>query len=496
MLVSCNTVASASIATVEHAAQPFVVAITSNRVSTKSIVIASRTRTPKKSTKKTKKQIRHAPTRKPQRITVTPQTAAKKSSTASGGLDLASLLQESHKRITTSSKRSSRQTTKQIFSSESYLTQESFGKGGKKKNDGALNSSSSDDVEQEIITASKKGASSLSGRNVVICITGVDSRLGVTQRHADANHILRIWLDKGEIEIFSVPRGTPVSAGFNTKSMNYLANLRSNKGRDAYHKKMIEITGVGRIDYWMELGFSQAMGVMELLGFKDNAKTALRVIRSRKAFRTGDYQRCYNQSQFIKQMILRHFGKSSGFMGGMALRSALGIVETNLKFDMMKNIIEDLQAKGFPKNSNAVTIKVRPAYRPEIQHIDFSDDASISIMNAKLEKSLTQKGFIGHGKKPAFNENKYEDQLEIIVKRGEKQYKSNPQAAINTLRRVYEQRAWLQITDKSQRMNFFKRICLTLIESYKTLGYAIEQDNVQTFYDGHLESTAQESAAN
>lgn len=350
-------------------------------------------------------------------------------------------------------------------------------------------------LEEELRSASKQTASQLFGRSVTIAITGVDSRLGVSQRHADANHVLRIWLDKGEIEIFSVPRGTPVEAGFSSKALNYLANLRSNKGRDAYLKKMGEITGVGKIDYWVELGFSQAMGVMELLGFKDNAKSALRVLRSRKAFATGDYQRCYNQGQFIRQMILRHFGKSSGFMGGVALRGALGLVETNLKYDVIKAIIEELQGKGFPRNANAVTVHLRPPYKPQIKEIDLSDESAIASLNDKLETKLKKGGYIGKGKAPAFSANKYEDKLETIVDRAERTVQRNPKAAVAALKRVYEQRAWIQLPDKQQRDEYFKKICLTLIEGYELLGFMIDADNVRYFYEQQLQALQHESAS-
>lgn len=345
-------------------------------------------------------------------------------------------------------------------------------------------------LNKEISQASQQSNSSFSGKTVTICITGVDSRLGVSQRHADANHVLKIWLDKGVIDIYSVPRGTPVNAGFSSKTLNYLANLRSNKGRDAYLRKMEEITGCGHIDYWMELGFSQAMGVMEMLGFQDNAKTALRVIRSRKAFATGDYQRCYNQGQFIRQMILRHFGKSTGFMGGVALRSALNLVETNLKFDVAKDIIAQLEKSGFPKGDNSVSVKVRPKYTPQIQNIDLWDDASISLMNSRLENKLSKGGYIGHGKKPAFVEDSYEKKLVTLINRAEKSVQKSPKTSISLLRRIYEQRSWIQITDKRQRQIYFERICKTLIDAYERSGFVIEADNVKYFYEQNLQTVS------
>lgn len=81
---------------------------------------------------------------------------------------------------------------------------------------------------------------SMWGRSVTIAITGIDSRLGVEQAHADANHVLRIWLDQGRIEIISVPRGTYADAGFSSSSLNIIANYRARKGRAAYLRKLAE----------------------------------------------------------------------------------------------------------------------------------------------------------------------------------------------------------------------------------------------------------------
>lgn len=331
-------------------------------------------------------------------------------------------------------------------------------------------------------------ASSLNGKSVTICITGVDSRLGVNQRHADANHILRIWLETGFIEVFSVPRGTPIQAGFKSKSLNYLANLRSNKGREAYLAAMSKLTGVGKIDYWVEFGFSQAMGVIELLGFKDNAVQTLRVLRTRKAYAIGDYQRCYNQGQFIRQMLLRHFTSSSTMLNGVTLRGALNLVETNMKYDVAKNIVEQLQKSRFPQSDRSVTVAMKPHGRMQLREFDLSNEDAVLALNKSVDKKLVKTGYIGGKKAPAFNHDKYTKKLEAMIARARKLVHSKPSAAVSAIKRPYEQRAWIQVQDDSKRKQMFREICLLLIEAYEKQGFIIDAENVRYFYETHLQT--------
>ena len=50
-----------------------------------------------------------------------------------------------------------------------------------------------------------------SGRVISVLITGIDSRLGEKTARADANHLVRFFLDSGCVEVISVPRSTYAS---------------------------------------------------------------------------------------------------------------------------------------------------------------------------------------------------------------------------------------------------------------------------------------------
>ncbi|MCX7929154.1 MAG: hypothetical protein N2663_00295 [Chlorobi bacterium] len=317
------------------------------------------------------------------------------------------------------------------------------------------------------------------GRLVTIAICGVDSRLGVRQAHADANHVLRIWLDRGAIEILSVPRGTYADAGFGTKSLNIIANYRARKGRDAYLRKLAEMTGVRKIDYYVEVGFSQAMGIFELLGFKSSAATTLHVLRTRKAFGIGDHQRCFNQAQFIRQMILRHFPRSEGMLDAMAIRTALALVETNLRYDVVQTILAALRAKGFPQGDNDVTVTLCPR-RYRTQEFDISSPEKIIAIARKLDRKLAVRGALP--RKPTFRVETYQQRLHgLIVEAARALDRGKPGRAIGLLERPYQQRAWIQLPEQRGRNYFMELLCATLIEAYEATGNILKADEVRHF---------------
>jgi hypothetical protein len=317
------------------------------------------------------------------------------------------------------------------------------------------------------------------GRSVTIAITGIDSRLGVEQAHADANHVLRIWLDQGRIEIIGVPRGTYADAGFSSSSLNIIANFRARKGRAAYLRKLAEMTGVGKIDYYVEVGFSQAMGIFELLGFKGSAATTLHVLRTRKAFGIGDHQRCYNQAQFIRQMILKHFPRSDGMLNALALRGALALAQTNLRYDVVQGIIASLRAKGFPRSECDVRIVLRPR-RFRVKEFDFRSPEKVVELGKSFDRALKKNGAMP--KTPAFRVETYQHRIhQLVVAAARALDAGKPARALAVLERPYEQRAWIQLPDERVRMQYMELICNTLIEAYHATGNILKAEDVRMF---------------
>lgn len=325
----------------------------------------------------------------------------------------------------------------------------------------------------------------LSGKLITISICGIDTRINCTIPHADANHLLKVWLDSGVVEVVSIPRGTFTKAGFNdTTGLNYLANLRSNKGREAYLEAVAKIAGVEKVDFYVEFGFSQAIALLELFGFKDNAPQMLRVLRSRISFGIGDYQRAYNQGQFIRQMILKHVSKLDGIYGEIIIRAMLMIVDTDLSYKDIDQIYSALKTKSFPKNENSVVTNLHPSYRYDVQDFNFSEKNSTDSIYKFVAKRSNYSDSVITDKKTYDNSKinkRVTRQLTKLINQAKNDIEKRPNSVINTLSRVYKQRAWYQISDKKEREEIRNNICDMLISAYSKLNYKDEAKEVRDY---------------
>lgn len=300
------------------------------------------------------------------------------------------------------------------------------------------------------------------GRVVNMLITGVDSRLGDPTMHADANHLVRFFLDSGCIEIISIPRDTYADAGFDDSTgYNKLTNVRANRGRNQYHAAVMEITGVDGIDYWVEFGFSQAIGLLELLGYKSNATSALKVLRSRQAFSTGDFQRSFNQGEFIRQIMLKNVRRSTTVIGDLAIRAALMLVESNLTFDDAAYILVELNRHGFNEDPSRAWVRIEPPVVSKFTTYQF-DSSNIAALNRKID--LRNKALGLDSVKPAST---YEQRLLTLIARASADSAKSATSVIRILRRPYQQKAWLQITEHRKRIEYRNRLCGLLEDAYR-----------------------------
>ena len=317
-------------------------------------------------------------------------------------------------------------------------------------------------IQYEIVEdATKPIRRVYTGRRINIAVTGLDNRLGTRSNHADANHVISILLDSGLIEIISIPRDTPADAKMpDTSGQNKLTIVRANRGRETYQKELARIAGVDRIHYYIEGGFSQVMGLIEFFGFKDS-KSTLQVLRSRTGLGGDDYQRCYNQGQFMRQLMLRHFGKFKGLSGEILIRGGLTMLETNLNTTVVKDIIDHLEAKGFPQNSESVKVRIRPPMYNKFKVYNFNDESLVQSLDSKIQNF--NKTFISDSNHVVANP------LRIINRALAKAVDDSarrPQNVINCLSTLFNQHAWLQITDLKQRDSIRNQFGVLLSSAY------------------------------
>ena len=326
-----------------------------------------------------------------------------------------------------------------------------------------------------------------SGRVVNLLITGIDARLGEHSGRADANHVVRFYLDSGCVEVISIPRGTIADAGYpDTSQYNMIANVRTARGQDAYFKEVAAIAGIPKVDYWVEFGFSQAIGLLELMGYKDNASSTLRVLRSRKAYATGDFQRSYNQGQFIRQAILRTFDKTDDILGQLAMRAALVLVETNLTYDASQYLLSELRSHGFSSaTANRAWVRMKPEMISRFQVFEF-DSGSVNRIDAQIAKRVDHTIPDSVAKRSA----DYERRLATMVERAAVDSAKAPRRVITALSRPFKQRSWLQIQDKRKRIALRNRICGLLISAYTRTNQQGSAMAVQQYLDVENKATA------
>jgi anionic cell wall polymer biosynthesis LytR-Cps2A-Psr (LCP) family protein len=327
---------------------------------------------------------------------------------------------------------------------------------------------------------SSKEVSTPRGKRISIVITGLDGRIGRLSKHADANHVIIVYPESGQIEIISIPRDTYVDMGYNdSTNLNKLTICRANKGRNVYLKEVAQIAKVPKIDYWVEFSFSQAMGIIEFLGFKNPTNT-LQVLRSRKGLGGDDYQRCYTQGQFIRQAMLAHFNKFTGILGNALVRAGLLFVETNLTADVSIDMINKLEKAGFPK-SELVNVKIRPPVNIKYKVYDFSDTTVVSKLTKKIEqfnKPRFKKEI--EPQQPKIN---VANKLSKVIQSAISDSAKRPAAVISTLSPYFQQRAWMQISDKDERIKIRTDFQILLVNAYKKRNKIEEADKVNAVID-------------
>lgn len=316
------------------------------------------------------------------------------------------------------------------------------------------------------------------GRVVNLLVTGVDARLGERGGRADANHLIRFFLDSGCVEIISIPRGTKADAGFpDTSNFNMLANVRTAKGQSGYFKAIAEIAGVPKVDYFVEFGFSQALGLLELMGYRDNASSTLRVLRSRKAYATGDYQRSYNQGQFIRQAMLRTVDKTDDLLGQLALRAALAIVETNLDYETTQGILTSLRQRGFSAAAkDRIWVRVKPEDISQFQVFDF-DSAKVG----ELDRQISRRVDHTIPDSARVTSESVEQRLGRMIGKAAADSARSAASVIRLLQTPYQQRAWMQVGNRTVRHGYRDRICGLLIASYQRVGRPEDAKRVEAF---------------
>ncbi len=281
---------------------------------------------------------------------------------------------------------------------------------------------------------------------VDVLVAGIDARLGRTQTRADALHLLTFHLQKGTVHITSIPRGTHVDLGFADPSGNIISHVRSTRGRDALLRTVARVCGRPSVEWYVEVGFSQAIGILELLGYAD-PMVELQALRKRKGYQQGDRNRSWNQGEFIRRAIMRELPMFEGMTGGMLLDAGMLLVDTNVPRDVALGLIYTLNDARVTERSDAVTHSLHGAREGAFVARDADSAHAVADGRYATMKPTTT------------------TRAESVLRsrlREAKGSESRPRAVRGLLWQIVQQRGWLQIPDRNLRSTLRDSLCAVL----------------------------------
>ncbi|MCB2204770.1 LCP family protein [bacterium] len=306
------------------------------------------------------------------------------------------------------------------------------------------------------------------GRLINILIIGIDSRLSARDARADALHLVSINPDSAVVEIMSIPRDTYSDLGYpDTTTFNIIANAKTTDNQRLL-RKVAKIAQRGPVNYFVEVGFSQAMGIMEILGYRDPVST-LQFLRTRRTLPGGDIQRAHNQALFMRQNLIGKFPLLTGATGDMIITAGLNFLTTNLTKDFCLGLVYNLKKRGFPQHrEDAVRLRMPPGNNIRLKEM-VADSSTIHNTLARVERRLGSNG-------DSPNVAAY---LRRVYTRAMRD-STHPGKIVYRLRRLNEQHAWLQIQDEQSRIGIRDTLTSLLEFAYRKLGQTANADAVRS----------------
>jgi hypothetical protein len=326
-------------------------------------------------------------------------------------------------------------------------------------------------LEDSTLKAQLKNISSMPpirGRLINVLVIGIDSRLSARSARGDALHLVTVNPDSAVVEIMSIPRDTYVDLGYpDTTRFNIIANAKL-PGNGHLMRKVTELAKRGPVNYYIEVGFSQAMGILEILGYREPVKT-LQFLRTRRTLPGGDIQRAHNQALFMRQNLIDKFPLLTGGTGDLIISSGLNFLTTNLTRDFCLGLVFNLEKKGFPNHRpDAVRLRMLPGNNIRLRQMV----ADTSTVNATLDRVRRMHG---DGDDPNIDVTAYLRRVNLRAMKDS----ARPGQIVYRLRRLHEQHAWLQIQDANVRLGVRDTLSGLLEFALRKLGNTAEAEEVR-----------------
>ncbi len=279
-----------------------------------------------------------------------------------------------------------------------------------------------------------------------ILLIGIDSRLGRENGRADAIQLLTVDLDEGTLHITGVPRGTRSELGYENEASNIISNVRAARGRPELLRRVARLCGRDSIGYWIEVGFSDMFGILELLGYEQPG-AQLQALRQRKGFQYGDHTRCYRQGQFIAQPIGRLLPLLQGPMGDVLIGRGLDLVRSNLTETQCRGLATVLVERGFADDASRVQVDVRSPFM------------------ARLRRDASRSG--QHIAGDMIWDSGAEQRIRAVLSSTEH---AAPRIVVSKLWTLFRQHGWLQVSDVQRRIELRDTLGARLDRAWAQLG--------------------------
>ncbi|MDB5034094.1 MAG: Transcriptional regulator LytR [Chlorobi bacterium] len=309
-------------------------------------------------------------------------------------------------------------------------------------------------------------------KEVNILVVGLDNRLASTDNHADAIHLITIRTkDSVGATITSIPRGTEVTGYGIDDDLSFMANVRALKGRKTFMKAVAKLCHKRSIDYYVEVTFSQVMGVLELLGYKDPA-TALQFLRHRKSYALGDVQRSYNQGKFLRQQVIRRGDLLTGAKGDLLIRMGLGMVDTDLNLETAQALVYTLKHADAMNESHIALTMMPRINLARLDSVAVPDpDQVADVVNKLVRRTGEQIDDLGRY-------NPYPKMHEIVQRAAGQ---SSAKAVIAQLEPIYVQKAWLQVQERPLRRAIRDSVEDLMVRAYTALKQPAKANDVTKY---------------
>lgn len=267
-----------------------------------------------------------------------------------------------------------------------------------------------------------------------ILLLGFDGRRGDSNPRCDAIHMISLDPSAGKIRITTVPRGTTIKLSKNGDE-TIVTNSCHTMGIDFTVKQIEKITGV-HPDAIVKVGFSQTLGALRMIDLPTTP--TLQYLRNRR-YGIGDYQRSYNQAQFLKDMLVSHFEQLAALPKPIQYL-LFQIIDTDMDFEEANQLASQLAASKIFTNPENIELVTKPADNKLRRDISFAE--SIYGQEADWQNDPEFKTYQGN----------LEAYLENLIQKTDRLIETKKgKSAYNSIKTPFSQRLWLQLEDEDKR---------------------------------------------